>query len=72
MKKQVQVKGTLPLIAQFFDTSEMRIFNIFGLNLSTDEVTESKAVEINPEKGKLNEKKTTNKSKTIRTSNKSI
>lgn len=31
MKNSVQVKGTLPLIADYFSTNEKRIYEIFGL-----------------------------------------
>ncbi len=32
MRNQVQVKGTLPLVASFLNTSEKRIYEIFNLN----------------------------------------
>ena len=30
--KSIQVKGTLPLIAEYFKTNEKRIYSIFNLN----------------------------------------
>ena len=32
MSNKVQVKGTLPLIAEFLNTTEKRIYEIFNLN----------------------------------------
>ena len=71
MEKKVRVKGTLPLVAKFLDASEQEIYKAFGLDLVFgNEVTEE---EVNKDKrGPKNDKKTTNKSKTIRTSNQSL
>ncbi len=60
MKDKVQVKGTLPLVAEFLNTTESRIYEIFNLN-------DSKKQNIEEEK-KGEKSETTNKSKTIRTS----
>ena len=67
MDNKVQVKGTLPLVADFFGTSEKRIFEIIDLDLSISnkKITEEEAALIKKEEGKRNDKKTTNKSKTI-------
>ena len=35
MRVQVQVKGTNPLIAEFLNTSESRIYDVFNLNIKT-------------------------------------
>ena len=35
MREQVQVKGTLPLIADFLNTTESRIYDVFNLNVKT-------------------------------------
>lgn len=65
MRKKVQVKGTLPLIAEFLNTTESRIYEIFNLN-------ESKKQSSDEEKkgGKTDE--STNKSETLQPSEDSI
>ena len=66
MKKQIQVKGTLPLVADFLDAEEQKIYSIFNLNLKEEtEVGSTK---------KKGEKKneTANKGKPISTSKNSI
>jgi len=35
MRDQIQVKGTLPLIADFLNTTESRIYDVFNLNIKT-------------------------------------
>ena len=35
MRGLIQVKGTLPLIANFLETSESRIYDVFNLNIKT-------------------------------------
>ena len=65
MKPKVQVKGTLPLIADFLNTTEKRIYEIFNLDSSTKPEIK------NEKKGGENDE-TTNKSKTIRTSSQGV
>ena len=65
MNDKVQVKGTLPLIAEFLNTTEQRVYEIFNLN------EDKKQSNTNKKKGGQ-EDETTNKSKTIQTSGNSI
>ena len=65
MSNKVQVKGTLPLIAQFLNTTEKRVYEIFNLN-------EDKKQSNEEEKKGGQENETTNKSETIPTSENSI
>lgn len=65
MSNKVQVKGTLPLIAQFLNTTEKRVYEIFNLN-------EDKKQSSEEEKKGGQEDETTNKSETIPTSENSI
>ena len=65
MSNKVQVKGTLPLIAEFLNTTEKRIYEIFNLNEDEKQSSEE-------EKKGGQEDETTNKSETIPTSENSI
>jgi len=65
MSNKVQVKGTLPLIAQFLNTTEKRVYEIFNLN-------EDKKQSSEEEKKGGQEDETTNKSETIQPSKNSI
>ena len=65
MSDKVQVKGTLPLIAEFLNTKEKRVYEIFNLN-------EDKKQSNEEEKKGGQEDETTNKSETIPTSENSI
>jgi len=65
MSNKVQVKGTLPLIAQFLNTTEKRVYEIFNLN-------EDKKQSSEEEKKGGQEDETTNKSETIQPSENSI
>lgn len=65
MRKAVQVKGTLPLVADFLNATEQRIYEIFNLN-------EEKKQSSEEEKKGGQEDETTNKSKAIQTSENSI
>ena len=65
MSNKVQVKGTLPLIAQFLNTTEKRVYEIFNLNEDEKQSSEE-------EKKGGQEDETTNKSETIPTSENSI
>ena len=65
MSNKVQVKGTLPLIAQFLNTTEKRVYEIFILN-------EDKKQSNEEEKKGGQEDETTNKSETIQSSEDSI
>ena len=65
MSNKVQVKGTLPLIAQFLNTTEKRVYEIFNLN-------EDKKQSSEEEKKGGQEDEFTNKSETIQPSENSI
>ena len=65
MSNKVQVKGTLPLIAQFLNTTEKRVYEIFNLNEDEKQSSEE-------EKKGGQENETTNKSETIQPSENSI
>ena len=65
MSNKVQVKGTLPLIAEFLNTTEQRVYEIFNLN--EDEKQSNKKEK---KGGQTNE--STNKSETIQPSENSI
>jgi len=65
MSDKVQVKGTLPLIAEFLNTKEKRVYEIFNLN-------EDKKQSSEEEKKGGQEDETTNKSETIQPSKNSI
>lgn len=65
MSNKVQVKGTLPLIAQFLNTTEKRVYDIFNLN-------EDKKQSSEEEKKGGQKDETTNKSETIQSSENSI
>ncbi|MBQ3544912.1 MAG: hypothetical protein IJA34_08010 [Lachnospiraceae bacterium] len=36
MKPKIQVKGTLPLVAEFLGVEEQKIYSIFNLNLKEE------------------------------------
>lgn len=36
MKPKIQVKGTLPLVAEYLGASEQKIYSIFNLNLKEE------------------------------------
>jgi len=65
MKQKVQVKGTLPLVADFLNESEKRIYDVFSLD-----------VEKKKEKNKNTKGETTDeiadKSKTVQASKDSV
>ena len=65
MNDKVQVKGTLPLIAEFLNTTEQRVYEIFNLN------EDKKQSSTNKKKGGQ-EDESTNKSKTIQPSKNSV
>lgn len=65
MSNKVQVKGTLPLIAEFLNTTEQRVYDIFNLNEDKKQSNEEEK-----KGGKKNE--STNKSETIQPSENSI
>ena len=65
MSNKVQVKGTLPLIAQFLNTTEKRVYEIFNLN-------EDKKQSSEEEKKGGQEDESTNKSEAIQSSENSI
>ena len=65
MSNKVQVKGTLPLIAQFLNTTEKRVYEIFNLNED-----EKQSNEEEKKGGQTDE--STNKSETIQTSGDSV
>jgi len=65
MKSKVQVKGTLPLIADFLGTTEQRVYDIFDLN------KDQKESSTNEKKGGLYEENT-DKSKTVQASKNSV
>ena len=65
MSNKVQVKGTLPLIAEFLNTKEKRVYEIFNLN-------EDKKQSSEEEKKGGQEDESTNKSKTIQPSKNSV
>ena len=66
MKKQIQVKGTLPLVADFLGAEEQKIYSIFNLNLKEEtEVGSTK------KRGAKNNE-TANKGKSISTPKNSI
>lgn len=65
MSDKVQVKGTLPLIAEFLNTTEQRVYEIFNLNED-----EKQSNEEEKKGGQTDE--STNKSETIQTSGDSV
>lgn len=65
MERIVQVKGTLPLIADYLNTNEKRIYEIFGLK------QEEREQQNNEQKGG-GQCGITNQSKTISSSESSI
>ena len=65
MSNKVQVKGTLPLIAEFLNTTEKRIYEVFNLNEDKKQSNEEEK-----KGGQKNE--STNKSETIQPSENSI
>lgn len=65
MSNKVQVKGTLPLIAEFLNTTEQRIYEIFNLNEDEKQSKKTK------KKGGQTDE-STNKSEAIQTSRDSI
>lgn len=65
MSGKVQVKGTLPLIAEFLNTTESRIYEIFDLN-------ENLKLSSEKEKKGGQTDESTNKSETIQPSKDSI
>lgn len=65
MSNKVQVKGTLPLIAEFLNTTESRIYEIFNLN-------ENQNQSCGKEKKGGKSDESTNKSKSVSTSKDSI
>ena len=58
MNDKVQVKGTLPLIAEFLNTTEQRVYEIFNLNKDKKQSSEE-------EKKGGQKDEIANKSKTI-------
>jgi len=65
MSEEVQVKGTLPLVADFLNTTEKRIYEIFNLNKEGEII-----INVDEKGGK--EDGTTNQSKTIQPSEDSV
>ncbi len=47
INKSIQVKGTLPLIAEYFKTDEKRIYSIFNLDSSKETNAGKKVVKNN-------------------------
>jgi len=41
MEKKIQVKGTLPLVAEYFNADEKRIYAIFNLNNEEEQEEDS-------------------------------
>lgn len=66
MKPKIQVKGTLPLVAEYLGASEQKIYSIFNLNLK-EETREGS----DKKKGDK-EDETTNQSETIQPSKNSV
>lgn len=66
MKPKIQVKGTLPLVADFLGADEQKIYSIFNLDLKEETKEGSKE-----KKGEI-KNETANKSKSISTSKDSI
>lgn len=66
MKPKIQVKGTLPLVADYLGIEEQRVYSIFNLDLKEETKEDNRK-----QKGeKKNE--TANKGKSISTSESSI
>ena len=66
MKPKIQVKGTLPLVAEYLGATEQKIYSIFNLNLK-EETREGS----DKKKGDK-EDETTNQSETIQPSKNSV
>ncbi len=59
MQKKIQVKGTLPLIADYLGVEERKIYSIFNLNLEKEETDVVGSTKTKGEKhGTTNEGKT--------------
>lgn len=67
MQKQIQVKGTLPLIADFLGAEEQKIYSIFNLDFKKEETDV-----VGSTKTKGEKHGTTNKGKTLRASKDSV
>lgn len=65
MREEIQVKGTLPLVAEFLNTTEKRIYEIFNLNKKGEII-------INVDEKGGEEDGTTNQSETIQPSEDSV
>ena len=66
MKPKIQVKGTLPLVAEYLGASEQKIYSIFNLNLKEETREGSDKKKGDKEDG------TTNQSETIQPSEDSV
>ncbi|MBR1884357.1 MAG: hypothetical protein IJ809_05455 [Clostridia bacterium] len=68
MEKRIQVKGTLPLVADYLGATEQKVYSIFNLDLKKEET------EVGSTKEKRGGKKdgTTNKGKAVSTSKDSV
>lgn len=59
MKKKIQVKGTLPLVADFLGAEEKKIYSIFNLDLKKEETDVVRSTKTKGEKyGTANKGKT--------------
>ncbi len=67
MQKTIQVKGTLPLVADYLGAEEQKIYSIFNLDLKKEETN---VVGSTKKKGEKDE--TTNKSKTLQAPGNSV
>lgn len=67
MQKKIQVKGTLPLVADFLGAEEQKIYSIFNLDLKKEETDV-----VGSTKTKGEKHGTTNKSKTIQAPTNSV
>lgn len=66
MKPKIQVKGTLPLVAEYLGATEQKIYSIFNLNLKEETREGSDKKKGDKEDG------TTNQSETIQPSKNSV
>lgn len=66
MKNKIQVKGTLPLVAEYLGAEEKKIYSIFNLDLK-----EETKVDSSKEKGE-NKNATTDKGKAVQSSKNSV
>lgn len=67
MQKRIQVKGTLPLVADFLGAEEQKIYSIFNLDLKKEETDV-----VGSTKTKGEKHGTTNKGKTLQTPTNSV